>query len=141
MHRFLLLMRFFEKQDKDCPKKDAKPCDGEYYRLVKSIPPNSDDFLSQKQERLNRGKTDEPASWKSLPDSCMKKGVSVYSEKEGAERQKKKVKSLRKRKVFKLFLRPKDGLIKQTGGDPQHHTWWRSEDFDIEDHKQEGDEN
>ncbi len=111
-----------------CPHDDSFVPDGEkiYYRLLKINPICSECFLPTPIS------IDRP-----LPDgfdNCIEKSVSLYDDLEGmingifrmpSGKQKKKQIS-----IGLLKLKSKDGLLKQTFG-KNHHSWWRSDTFDV----------
>ena len=110
-----------------CPHEDAFVPDGEriYYRVLKNSLVSSDSFLPT---IVNE---DRP-----LPqgyDNCIGKSVSIYDDLEGMINGFFKLPSNRgKRKTIGLLkLTPNDGLLKQTFDNKNHHSWWRSNTFDI----------
>lgn len=110
-----------------CPHEDAFVPDGErlYYRVLKNNLVSSDCFLP------TIVKEDRP-----LPqgyDNCIGKSVSIYDDLEGMINGFFKLPSNRgKRKTIGLLkLTANDGLLKQTFDNKNHHSWWRSNAFDI----------
>lgn len=109
-----------------CPHKDALDCDGNkiYYRAIKGDL-SSDSFLPTPLDDS-----------RPLPkgfDDCIAKSVSVFDNLQGLingvyrlpfNRGKKKT-------IGVLKLAPTDGKIKQTFDNKSHHSWWRSQTFDI----------
>ncbi|OYU93569.1 MAG: hypothetical protein CFE21_20005 [Bacteroidetes bacterium B1(2017)] len=111
-----------------CPHEDAFFANGEkeYFRVLKVQPVNSDCFLPTPI------KADRP-----LPDGfddCIGKSVSIYDNLDGMINGFFKMQAGKKKKkqivVGKIKLNNKDGLIKQTFG-KNHHSWWRSQAFDV----------
>lgn len=111
----------------NCPHEDAVKPDGvkDYYRVLKSNPATSESFLPTP---LNANKP--------IPngfDECIGKSVSVYDDLRGMINGFFKLPSNKGKKKFigVLKLKNTDGRIKQTFDHKNHHSWWRSSDFDI----------
>lgn len=109
-----------------CPHEDAFVPDGQtvYYRYIKGDRIVSESFLPT---QVN------PAM--PLPkecDACIQKSVSVYDNLEGLINGVFKLPSNKgkRRTVGLLMLSEKDGVLKKTFG-KNHHSWWRSQAFDI----------
>ncbi len=109
-----------------CPHEDAIVPDGSktYFRVLKSNEINSDCFLP------TTIKSDKP-----LPDEfddCIGKSVSIFDSLEGMINGFFKLPHNRgkKKHIGILQLKPNDGMLKQTFS-KSHHSWWRSQAFDI----------
>ncbi|KIO74873.1 hypothetical protein TH53_23885 [Pedobacter lusitanus] len=109
-----------------CPHEDAFVPDGSktYFRVLKSSVINSECFLP------TAIKTDKP-----LPDEfddCIGKSVSIYDSLEGMINGFFKLPHNRgkKKHIGILQLKSNDGMLKQTFR-KSHHSWWRSQAFDI----------
>lgn len=121
---------YFENLDElsiNCPHDDAFEPDGikEFYRVLKSDPATSNCFLPTP---LKNGKP--------LPkgfDDCIGLSVSIYDDLQGMINGFFKLPSNKgkKRLIGILKLKETDGRIKQTFDHKNHHSWWRSNDFDI----------
>jgi len=110
-----------EPLPEDCPPLDAvQPNHETYYRLVDSIPPTDSDFWSQrkKQPKMRFNTTE-----------CIARGCSVFSVRSACDRV-LKMKGHRGQMVARFSLPPSSGVVKQTLGDPKHHSWWRAKGFD-----------
>lgn len=110
-----------------CPHEDAFEPNGlkEFYRVLKTNPATSDCFLPTP---IN---SDKP-----LPrgfDECIGRSVSVYDDLQGMINGFFKLPSNKGKKKYIgiLKLKETDGRIKQTFDHKNHHSWWRSRDFDI----------
>lgn len=111
-----------------CPHADAFVPKGEktYYRIIKAEAANSACFLPTP---IREGRP--------LPDGfddCIGKSVSIYDDLDGMingffkiQAGKKKSRSI---KIGELRLQEKDGVLKQTFDNKNHHSWWRSQHFD-----------
>lgn len=109
-----------------CPHKDAFAPDGErlYFRVLKTNQAATDSFLP------TTFKVGKP-----LPkecDNCIQKSVSIYDDLQGMINGffKTPANKGKKKHIGVLKLKEVDGVIKQTFG-PNHHSWWRSQAFDI----------
>jgi hypothetical protein len=92
------------------------------FRLVRSDPPTSDDFLSQRQEKPGR---EFPGV-----SECHACGLSVFADRKDAEAKALRLPTLKGRKVCRVTLSAGAGRIQQTF-QPSHHTWWPLAAFDI----------
>ena len=95
----------------------------EVYRLVRSNPPQNDDFRSQREMKPN-------AVFKEISE-CQTRGLSVFSNRDVCDKT-MKLPSFKKCQhyVCKVILDKGAGRIQQTG-QPLHHTWWPLAGFDI----------
>jgi len=114
-----------------CPHEDAFAPKGDktYYRIIKAEAVNSECFLPTPIRE------DRP-----LPDGfddCIGKSVSIYDDLQGMINgyfkvpSGKKKKQTRKIKVGFLKLNESDGVLKQTFDNINHHSWWRSQGFNV----------
>lgn len=99
----------------DCPPPDAEPCLGDVYRLVESASPTESDFVSHFERYPGRDWNDQ---------ECIARGLSVCLTFEAAARLRKRIKAFAAHKVALASIAPAIGVIKQTGSNPDHHTWW-----------------
>lgn len=109
-----------------CPHEDAFAPDGKkvFYRYIPKGEVNSDCFLPT-----------VPRDDRPLPDGfddCIAKSVSIFDDLDGMLNAMFRLphNKGKKKKVGVLQLAQHDGLIKQTFGNPNHHSWWRSQQFD-----------
>jgi hypothetical protein len=101
----------------DCPPPDAQPCSGDIYRLVSSVPPTESDFESHFDKYADR-------DWKG--QECIARGLSVCLSFDAAAKLRKRFKAYAAHKVALASIMPAMGVIKQTGQNADHHTWWPS---------------
>ncbi|MEI6067393.1 MAG: hypothetical protein WCP96_08640 [Methylococcaceae bacterium] len=94
------------------------------YRLVRSNPPTTDHFRSQREKK--------PDSVFPNIDECQARGLSVYTIVSDCDKP-LKLPHFRKYLVCKVSLDFGAGRIQQTG-QPSHHTWWPLAGFDILQH-------
>jgi len=88
-----------------------------FYRIVKSDPPNVQDFTSNKaQGKAPRGiERDEPSIWA---------GLSMYDRENEARGQARRIPKLGSF-LARLEITESDSIqVRQTGGNPAHHTIW-----------------
>ncbi|MCB0482349.1 MAG: hypothetical protein KDC83_13050 [Flavobacteriales bacterium] len=120
-------MTYFEDLDVGitCPHEDAFAPDGKkvFYRYIHRDVVKSESFLPTK-----------PNPAKPLPpyhDACIEKAVSLFDHIDGLINGVFKLPHHKgkKRIIGLITLTPTDGLVKQTGH-PNHHSWWRSQQFD-----------
>lgn len=114
---------WFEILPEQCPPVDAKQCKGYYYRIANGNPATTEDFFSQRKLQPDK-------IFKGLGiDECITRAVSLFSEKEEAERR-LKLPKFKKASIALVELKPKDGMIKKTFG-IAHYSWWRTTDFNV----------
>lgn len=102
-----------------CPPTDAKSPNYEaYFRLVNTVPPTINDFLSTRAEFPERKMTDE----------CIARAVSLFSTEVRCQNV-KKLPTLKDKIIYKIELPPECGVLSKTGRD--HYSWWRFDKFDI----------
>ncbi len=113
-----------EALPESCPPEEAYQCNGEnFYRLVAGDPARESDFFSHRKLYPTRiFKVDE----------CQARAVSVFSTKKEAEELRKKPPFKNKNTVIaRVTIRPKDGVVAQTGHNKKHYSWWRTTAYDI----------
>jgi hypothetical protein len=112
------MMQWRKHLPDDCPPEDAIPTIGQVYRLADKNNFDENDFLSHRELHPER-------EWEGVSE-CVAGGISVYTELEGILRLRRRVKSMRRKKVISGVLEPKHGKMKHTPSEthPSHHTWW-----------------
>ena len=105
----------------ECHPDDAhQPDNVSLYRLVGNIPPQHEDFWSQRrlfpQKRFN-------------VSECVVKACSLIATVEHCSAL-TKLPAQQGKKVIKIVLPPHSGLIKQTGRNEHHFSWWWAKNFD-----------
>ena len=118
-------MNWYEELPLNCPPIEAYKPKATYFRLG-SIPPDDSDFWSHRRRFPYK---------KFNVSECVARSLSVFDDKEAAERLKRLLPAMRLKPVFEVDLTEKDGLIQQTGNDAHHFSWWRSTEFDLEEIK------
>lgn len=107
-----------------CPHVDAFVPDGEkvYFRKLKGNNAIEDSFIAPP---FNQALIDRA-------DACIQKSLSVFDDLEMLINAVIKIQSGKKKskRIAVLKLSHKDGLLKQTFG-KNHHSWWRSQAFDV----------
>lgn len=116
-------MTFRELLPDGCPPDEAEEITGSrvVFRLVRNMPPDDDDFRSQRTEqpsRVFRGVTE-----------CQARGLSVHADHRDSENA-LKLPALQGRTICRIALDNGAGYIQQTGR-PSHHTWWPWANFNI----------
>jgi len=114
-------MDWFEELPDNCPPKSADKPNGEYFRLVENNPADEDDFISHRSRWPKK---------KFNVSECVARSLSVFSDLSGAEKL-KKLPRHKSKAIVKLSLSEDMGLIKQTGRNKLHHSWWRTTTADI----------
>lgn len=73
--------RRFETLPEQCHPTDAKQCEGYYYRIANGNPATTEDFFSQRKMQPDK-------VFKGLGiDECVTRAVSLFSEREEAEKR------------------------------------------------------
>jgi hypothetical protein len=105
-----------------CPPPDAVVATGSFYRLVRSDPPTEEDFESHYERHL-AGRMRR--FW---DDDIKAAGISVFADKEDAEKSRAAIPALKNSKVA-LGNIDNSGRMQHTPGrsGESHHTWWRPE--------------
>ena len=85
---------------------DAKRCEGCYYRIANGNPVTTEDFFSQRKMQPDK-------VFKGLGiDECVTRAVSLFSEREEAEKR-LKLPKFKKANIALVILEPKDGVLKK----------------------------
>ena len=106
---------WFETLPEQCPPTDAKQCEGYYYRIANGNPATTEDFFSQRKMQPDK-------VFKGLGiDECVTRAVSLFSEREEAEKR-LKLPKFKKASIALVTLEPKDGVLKKTFG-IAHYSW------------------
>lgn len=104
-----------------CPPEDAvEPDNNPFYRLVGNNPPQETDFWSQR--KLYPEKTFHA-------NECITRACSLLTSYERCL-ELSKLPVQQGKKIFKIVLPRHSGLIKKTGRDVAHYSWWRAKAFD-----------
>ena len=83
----------------------------------------TEDFFSQRKMQPDK-------VFKGLGiDECVTRAVSLFSEREEAEKR-LKLPKFKKANIALVILEPKDGVLKKTF-DIAHYSWWRTKDFNV----------
>ena len=122
------LLEYREPLPENCPPAEATEIRTarRFYRLVEDDAPTEGDFESWRARNPTKG----------LPrgmTECAARGVSIYSDRSGAERQLNRVPKFRGHRICTVRLGAGAGPIKRTVWG-SHHTWWPLAGFDILDH-------
>ena len=112
------VMRWKPHLPNDCPPEDADLTSGQVYRLADKADFDEHDFLSYRELYPER-------QWEGVTE-CVAGGISVYTDIEGIRQLRRRVKSMRRKKVISGILTPNHGKMKHTPSEthPSHHTWW-----------------
>ena len=114
---------WFETLPEQCPPTDAEQCEGYYYRIANGNPATTEDFFSQRKMQPDK-------VFKGLGiDECVTRAVSLFSEREEAEKR-LKLPKFKKANIALVILEPKDGVLKKTF-DIAHYSWWRTKEFNV----------
>ena len=115
-------MTYPEPLPDNCPPEEAEDITSVrlVYRLVRSVPPNDEDFRSQR--------TEKPTAQFSVSE-YMSRGLSVYTNLGDAEKQTKKP-NLKQMTPCLVTLTTGAGRIEKTGRGSRH-TWWPYGSYDI----------
>jgi hypothetical protein len=115
----MLNMQYFETLPPQCPEPGSEPPVGPVFRLVND-PPSDRDFLSQRalqpQQVFNA-------------TECRARSVSVFLSVDGAKRI-QLLPAHSTKVIARINLDAQSGLLKKTGKDSSHFSWWRSAQFD-----------
>lgn len=112
----------------DCPPEDIMvPFEHIFYRLAKNKSFfEADDFLTYSE-------TDPNKNWgEQLPLAV---GLSVIDNENKARKSLKLPLFKRFAGIIALTLNPEDGVVKQTGANNSHYTWWRTVTFNMSNSK------
>ena len=107
-----------------CPHEDAFVPKGEkvYFRKIKANLPIEESFVAPP---FNEGLLDKA-------DACIQKSLSVFDDLDALINAVIKIQAGKKKskQIAVLKLAEDDGLVKQTFG-KNHHSWWRSQSFNV----------
>ncbi len=112
---------WLEELPDKCPPDDAEKRDLIAFRMVKTIPPLIDDFYSYSYNKIIPKKVFNI-------DECTLRACSVFCDLEEC-REKLKYKNHKDKKIVKVSITKKDGVIKKTLSSKSHHSWWISSNF------------
>jgi hypothetical protein len=102
-----------------CPPTEAViPSGKTFYRLVSKYPPSEKDFYPHIKLYPN----------KSFNDICMASGLSISDSIDGCQ-ELKKLPNLKSKKIAKIILNNKSGVILKTTSRRYHFTWWVAKSF------------
>ena len=118
-------MVYRESLPGDCPPEEAASLEQitTFYRLVKALPPNENDFDSRWQER-----PDLREKWEREDKVCEAKGVSLFTTPESAWAI-TKWEEHRNKMVCQVNVTPQCGPAKQTSSN--HYAWWPLRDCNV----------
>lgn len=105
-----------------CPPSDAWPAQGAYLRYVDTVPPSSDEDTESHLELKLRGHPRYKN--RNFGDPCMAAGYSVFDSPTSAAKVLRFAKALRTKKLARVDVTG-SGVMKQTGSNQGHFTWWR----------------
>lgn len=113
---------WFEELPDQCPPSDARPPSNDrFYRLGGPTSPICDDFWSQRKQF--------PAKAFKHSEECKASAVSLFKDTASIERV--LLMPLHKNKpIVEITLTSASGVVKQTGLDMNHYSWWRLAAFD-----------
>ena len=110
----------------DCPPVSAVPADGSYYRIVKTDPPQHEDFVSL--FHLNRRRANAIIR-RGAGTQCETMGLSVFAEANDAVEWARRLPQIGSY-IARLTLSPCSGKMLSTPREGNsHHTWWYIEGF------------
>lgn len=107
----------------DCPPNDAVTPNHTVYRFIKDNPPVKRDFSSHVDK--------SPTS--TFTDRCKACGISVFIDLEEAIAAQSLIPGIAKKMIALCAISHDDGRIKHTPKNinPEHYTWWKPVEFDI----------
>ncbi|MGC1376996.1 MAG: hypothetical protein WA821_12265 [Anaerolineales bacterium] len=109
----------------DCPHSDAQTPNGDVvYRLTSAYPPIEKDFFSQSKLHPER----------KFKDECIARALSVHNSLAASKNVQKLPSQKENRYIVKLTLTNNSGVIKQTGKDINHISWWQKRNFNPLEH-------
>lgn len=108
-------MEFPSDWPAECPPSNAENANGDFYRIVKSCPPEDVDFLSLVELGRRFGKS----------KACQAHGLSGFTKLEDARHYITLFPKLGS-KIAKGNLAEENGklLVTPNSNSPRHHTWW-----------------
>jgi hypothetical protein len=109
-----MLSDFPEYYPEQCPPCDAKDVEGIIFRFTARNTPHQRDFISFYELKIR--------------DDCQSMGLSVFLSLEDCDEMKKKVPSMRKKKIASANLNNNYGKFANTPStnSKRHMTWWVS---------------
>jgi hypothetical protein len=112
----------------NCPPAEAFIANGNFYRVVKTNPPQPTDFRSVYEIYPERARK---AVEEGHQTKCETMGLSVYTDLCDAVACARKFRRLGKN-IVRLSLTPDSGMEihSQSRNYESHHTWWKPEGFD-----------
>ncbi len=115
---------WYEELPDGCPPADAwAPPEGKaFFRLVGNNPPTEADFMPLA--------TEHPDRKVSAAKACEAMAISLRDNIDEAHAL-LKLPTQRGKQVVQLALTGDAGVVKQTGRNCGHHSWWRSSAFDA----------
>lgn len=116
---------WFETLPEQCPEKDAiQPNGSTFFRVVETENIKCKDFWSHRKIWPHKVfKTPE----------CRARSVSIFQEATQCQRI-LLLPNNKEKKIAAITLPNSSGLIKKTGKEPGHYSWWRSNEFDPLEH-------
>lgn len=118
-------MDWYEELPEQCPEKEAFNPDNEvFYRVIDGDRPELTDFISH---RLLYG---EGRVFPGMPE-CRARSVSLFKDLSDIQKRTLKTPKFKNKKVVKVLLKKKDGVIAKTSK-LSHYSWWRSKDFNLD---------
>jgi hypothetical protein len=104
-----------------CPPADADVPDGlVFYRMVSSSTPIDRDFWSIRKLNPHQGYQNS---------ECRAMSTSMFDELSQCQAR-LKLPTHRDKSVVQIALNRGSGVVKQTGSNRSHHSWWRSAAYD-----------
>ena len=105
-----------------CPPEDAyEPNNEVFYRLVNKASPGEKDFFSHRKRQPNRNYD---------ADECIIRSLSVFNSVEACQKKKDSLAHFKRKKIAKITLNKGCGVVKQTGQDISHYSWWLAKNYD-----------
>ena len=112
---------WYEELPERCPPEDAFHPNGVYFRLTESEKIECSDFWSHRKKW--------PTKMFQVCE-CRARSVSVFDDIEQCLNV-RKLPNQKQKKIVSVQLSNGDGVIKQTGKNTSHYSWWRSDTFDV----------
>jgi len=119
-----MAVSYHETLPESCPEEGAQPVDnGVFFRLISTNPAADADFHSHKKLGI------WPGAFKNVSE-CIACAISIWNDLTACETLQKLPKN-KSKSIAKITLNTTDGEVKQTGGNANHHSWWRADTFEI----------
>src|SRR5437764_988464 len=106
--------RYVEGLPSDCPPEDATPMNGAIYRGLKKLPIDHDTIKSHRELNM---KCDR--------DNCECWGTSVWISREHVTHAQRTISFVRRWYIAEINITDEHGVIKRTGRQLNHYTFWR----------------